>query len=149
MTMVHHTCLSTADMELALRFYRDGLGLSVLADFTLDADLDALLRRPTRKVRVVFLGDSDSPQAATLELLTIDEPDLPAESAQPGRAQRGLFLLSFQVDVPATLARLAELGLGGEPRTMRSPGGITASVVDPDGVVVELLSGPVSFLPGG
>jgi hypothetical protein len=51
--------------------------------------------------------------------------------------------LSFHVEVAEVLARLADLGLGGTPRTMPTPGGITATVVDPDGVTVELLSRPV------
>ncbi len=46
-----------------------------------------------------------------------------------------MFLLSFQVDVPSVLARL-----GGAPKTMPTPrSGLAATVVDPDGVRVELL----------
>ncbi len=48
----------------------------------------------------------------------------------------GLFLLSFNVDLDATLARLAELG--GEPTPVNT--GVRMAVVrDPDGVRVELI----------
>jgi catechol 2,3-dioxygenase-like lactoylglutathione lyase family enzyme len=54
-------------------------------------------------------------------------------------------LLSFFVgDTDATLARLADLGLGGEPRRIELPGPddsvvVMATVRDPDGVLVELI----------
>lgn len=149
MTTVDHTGLCPADMDASLRFYRDGIGLAVLADFTMDADLEPLLGRRTSHVRAVFLGSPDSPQAGSLELLDLGGNDIRDESARSGVPQRGLFLLSFHVVVADVLGRLAELGLGGTPRTMRSPGGITATVVDPDGVTVELLSRPVSQLSSG
>lgn len=147
--MVHHTGLCPADIDESIRFYRDGLGLTVLADFAMDADLESLLGRRTSHVRAVFLGSPDSPQGATLELLDLGDTELHSEPTGSGTPHRGLFLLSFIVDVPGVLSRLAELGLGGQPRTMRSPGGVTATVVDPDGVTVELLNGPVSQLPSG
>ena len=55
-----------------------------------------------------------------------------------------VFLLSFYVDVDETLARLAGLGLGGEPRRIEVPGMggamVPMAVVrDPDGVIVELI----------
>ena len=59
----------------------------------------------------------------------------------------GFFLLSCYVDVDAVLARLADLGLGGAPRriTVPAPGDQDvkmATVVDPDGVLVELIGLP-------
>lgn len=146
MTMVDHTGLVPADIEQSLRFYRDGIGLTVLADFTMDADLEPLLGRRTSHVRAVFVGSPDSPQGGTLELLDLGEAELRSEPMGSGTPHRGLFLLSFVVNVDDVLSRLADLGLGGPPRTMKSPGGITATVVDPDGVTVELLNRPVPFL---
>lgn len=150
MTMVHHTGLCPANLEQSVRFYRDGIGLTVLADFAMDADLEPLLGRRTSHVRAVFLGSPDSPQGGTLELLDLGcndvHDDIGDEPGGSGTPHRGVFLLSFVVDVSAVLARLAELGMGGEPREMPSPGGVTATVVDPDGVTVELLSGPMSHL---
>jgi catechol 2,3-dioxygenase-like lactoylglutathione lyase family enzyme len=149
MTMVHHTGLCPSDLDASLRFYRDGIGLTVLADFTMDADLEPLLGRRTSHLRAVFLGSPDSPQGGTLELLDLEQSDIRDEPTGSGTPHRGLFLLSFQVPVAEVLSRLADLGLGGQPRTMMSPRGLTASVIDPDGVTVELLAGPMSQLPGG
>ena len=117
MTMIHHAGLCPADIDSSLRFYRDGVGLTVLADFTMDADLEPLLGEPRNT----------------------------------DRTRRGLFLLSFQVEVSEVLDRLAALGLGGPPRKMLTPKGkvIAVSVVDPDGVTVELLTGPMAQLPAG
>ena len=51
----------------------------------------------------------------------------------------GMFLLSFNVDLDQTLARLGDLGLGGEPRQIVNSGVRMAVVEDPDGVRVELI----------
>jgi hypothetical protein len=100
-------------------------------------------------VRAVFLGSPSSPQTGTLELLDLGDREIEAEQSGFGLPHRGLFLLSFVVPVAETLYRLADLGIGGTPRTMQTPGGVTATVVDPDGVTVELLSGPMTQLPPG
>jgi glyoxylase I family protein len=48
--------------------------------------------------------------------------------------------------VEPTLARLADLGLGGPPRKIPTgPDSYAATVVDPDGVMVELLDKPVTL----
>jgi catechol 2,3-dioxygenase-like lactoylglutathione lyase family enzyme len=68
-----------------------------------------------------------------------------AEGAPQGpQPQLGFFLLSFYVDVDETLARLAALGLGGEPRRIAVEGMADqhvpmATVRDPDGVIIELI----------
>jgi catechol 2,3-dioxygenase-like lactoylglutathione lyase family enzyme len=134
-------------MDESLRFYRDGIGLTVLADFTMDADLEPLLGRRTSHVRAVFLGSADSPQGGTLELLDPGGAGIGEEPKGSGTPHRGVFLLSFVVDVDAVLGRLADLGIGGTPRTMATRGRVTATVIDPDGVTVELLSGPMAMLP--
>ncbi len=137
--ILHHAGICVADIDEALRFYRDGVGLSVVADKILEADLESLLGVHTRRVRTVFLGAVDHPDGGIVELLDLGLKDI-ADAAQTGLPNRGVFLLSFQVDVPGVLARLEDLGLGGPPRTMATPrGGLAATVVDPDGVMVELL----------
>jgi catechol 2,3-dioxygenase-like lactoylglutathione lyase family enzyme len=146
MPQVHHTGICPADMDASLRFYVDGLGLSVLFDVVLDADLEPLLGVATSKVRTVFLGDRAQPDAGVVELLDLGTGSVGDEPAGSGLPRRGAFLLSFQVAVEATLARLVELGLGGTLRRMPTPGGgVAATVIDPDGVVVELLDQAVSL----
>jgi len=144
--LVHHSGLCPADMETSLRFYVDGLGLEVLFDVVLDVDLEALLGERTQQARTVFLGSRSNPDAGVLELLELGNGRAIDSPPAAGGPARGLFLLSFQVPVEATLARLADLGLGGPPRRM--PTGRdswAATVVDPDGVMVELLDNPVSL----
>jgi catechol 2,3-dioxygenase-like lactoylglutathione lyase family enzyme len=140
MTTLHHAGVCVRDMEQSLRFYRDGLGLTVLIDKVLKADLEPLLGVRTESVRTVFLGDAGHTDSGIVELLDLGVPGIADEEPQSGVPARGVFLLSFQVDVRAVLSRLAEMGLGGTPRAMPTPGGgLAATVTDPDGVVVELL----------
>jgi catechol 2,3-dioxygenase-like lactoylglutathione lyase family enzyme len=143
-TLVDHTGLCPANMDESLRFYRDGVGLAVVSDITMDADLEPLLGRQTSRVRAVFLGSPQSPHAGILELLDLGQPEFADAPTGGGIPHRGVFLLSFKVDVTAVLARLGELGMGGKPRIMKARKGLAATVVDPDGVTVELLDGPVT-----
>ncbi|HEX3706793.1 MAG TPA: VOC family protein [Mycobacteriales bacterium] len=141
-----HVGLCPADFDASLRFYTDGIGLSVKFDVTLEMDMQGLLGVPTKSVRTVFLSDSTSPDASSLELLDLNDGKAATEEPRSGLPQRGLTLISFHVPVEETLARLAGIGLGGEPRLVPTPrGGFAATVVDPDGVVVELVDAPVSF----
>jgi glyoxylase I family protein len=139
---VHHSAICTRDVDASLRFYRDGLGLSVTMDEVFDGDWPALFAAQGSRLRSVFLGDPDLTDAGFVELVSFVDgtADAPAGAATPAA---GFFLLSFYVDVAATLERLAALGLGGEPRRISVPGGdrpvVMATVRDPDGVLVELI----------
>lgn len=140
MTVLHHAGVCCRDLDESLRFYRDGIGLSVLADVVLEADLAPLLGVTTTSVRTVFLGSADRPDSGIVELLSLGVESVDGGTPQPGTPARGVFLLSVQVDVDEVLGRLADLGFGGEPLSMPTPGGgRAATVVDPDGVMVELL----------
>jgi catechol 2,3-dioxygenase-like lactoylglutathione lyase family enzyme len=148
MTNLHHAGVCVRDMSAALQFYRDGIGLSVVADKVLQADLEALLGVHTDAVRTIFLSDTDNPEPGIVELLDLGVAGIADADAQAGGPARGVFLLSFQVDVEAVLSRLAQMGLGGTPRRIPTPGGgIAATVIDPDGVMVELLpTGELSIM---
>ncbi len=143
MTLVHHSAVYARDAEASLRFYRDGLGLQVLMDHEFDGDWRTLFDAPGDRLRSVFLGDPDSPDAGIVELVTFadarDDGDAPLQA--PPRP--GFFLLSFFVDVDDTLERLATLGFDAPPRRIRVPGpaaGVEmATVRDPDGLLVELV----------
>ena len=147
---MHHAGVCVRDIEASLRFYRDGLELTVLADKVLNADLEPLLGVRTESVRTVFLGDTGHPDSGIIELLDFGVSGIADDEPQAGLPARGVFLLSLQVDVKAVLARLAEMGLGGTPRVMPTPGGgLAATVIDPDGVMVELLPrGKLSVMNG-
>ena len=139
MTRIHHTAVCVRDMDASLRFYRDGIGLHVLADKRMDADLGPLLGVGTTSFRMVFLGADGDVDSGIVELIDMGDAELASESVQSGLPARGVFLLSIQAEVQAVLDRLAALNLGGTPRTMMVPTGMAATVVDPDGVMVELL----------
>jgi glyoxylase I family protein len=143
MGLIHHTGLAPKDLDASLRFYTEGVGLDVLMDVTVPSNLEGLLGIPTEKWRTIFLGDTANPNAGVLEILDIGTGHAQNEPELPGVPVRGTFLLSFVMPVRETLDRLASLGMGGTPRVVKTvTGGLAATVVDPDGVVVEFLDDP-------
>ena len=142
--VTHHVGICPADVDASLRFYRDGIGLSVLVDTVIESNLHAFVGVHTYSVRTIFLGDPDLPQQGIVELMAVvGDVDVTAEATPPARARRGVCLLSFQLPVDPILARLAALGLGGDPWRVSVPGGgLAARVTDPDGTLVELLDQP-------
>jgi catechol 2,3-dioxygenase-like lactoylglutathione lyase family enzyme len=138
---VHHSAVYARDVDASLRFYRDGLGLQVLMDHEFDGDWSTLFDAASDRLRSVFLGDPDSPDAGIVELVTFDGAE--GDPPPPAPPRPGFFLLSFFVDVDATLARLAAAGFDEPARRIQvpGPGGDVemATVRDPDGVLVELV----------
>jgi catechol 2,3-dioxygenase-like lactoylglutathione lyase family enzyme len=149
MSGIHHSVIAVGDLEASLRFYRDGLGLDVLQDRKVEGDWPSLFDGPSRTLHAVFLGDAHVPDvsAGVLELIDFPDSSIPTSSSDLAPT-RGLFQLSFFVDVEATLKKLAGLGLGGPPRRVAqsTPNGpITiATVRDPDGVLVLLTPGSIT-----
>lgn len=142
MTALHHAALWVRDLGASLRFYRDGIGLTTLMDHEFDGPWRELLGSPVDRLRSVFLGDAGRTDAGIVELVAFDT-EAPAPASAPATPAPGFLLLSLFVDVDATLARLRDLGLGGEPRRVgvSGPAGpvAMATVRDPDGVLVELI----------
>jgi catechol 2,3-dioxygenase-like lactoylglutathione lyase family enzyme len=141
---VHHSAICAQDFQASLRFYRDGLGLEVMMDMEFDGDWPGLFDGPSSRLHSVFLGDPANLDAGIVELVAFTGAELSAAKRETG-PRNGFFLLSFFVgDTDATLARLADIGLGGEPRRIELPGPddsvvVMATVRDPDGVLVELI----------
>jgi glyoxylase I family protein len=135
---IHHSAICVADIDTSLRFWRDGLGFTVLMDERFDGDWRTLLHAPSTQLRALFLGDPAHPSSGIVELV-----DLGALEAGPVTGPRpatiGFLLLSVTTDLPAALERLASLGLGGPPRRIEVAGIAMAVVTDPDGVLVELV----------
>jgi catechol 2,3-dioxygenase-like lactoylglutathione lyase family enzyme len=148
---VHHSAVVVRDVDASLRFWRDGVGFEVMMDMHFDGDWETLFGAPTRRLRSVFLGDPARADAGIVELVQFVAPtdaplDVPSAVAATPSVRTGFFLLSCYVDVDAVLDRLGALGLGGEPNriSVRGPGRPPsavqmATVVDPDGVLVELI----------
>jgi glyoxylase I family protein len=143
---VHHSAIVTSDVDLSLRFWRDGIGLVEMLDHTFSGDWPTLFGAATDVLRSVFLGDPEHPDSGIVELVSFDGVDgTPSGSDQEPRP--GFFLLSLERDVDATLATLAELGFAEGVRriTMPAPKGKTvamAVITAPDGVRVELIGAP-------
>jgi len=136
---VHHSAICTRDLEVSLRFWRDGMDLAVLMDHEFDGDWPALFGARGTRLRAVFLGDPSQPDTGIVELVSF--PDGIDDGEPSSVPATGFFLLSLYVDVESTLARLAELGLGGEPTLIEQMGVAMATVRDPNGVLVELIDG--------
>ncbi len=143
MTRLHHGAIVVRDLDASLRFWRDGIGLRVLMDESFEGGWRTLFGAPTDRLRSVFLGDPASPDAGIVELVVFEDGSAVPQRVIAQEPGPGFFLLSFFVDVDTVLGRLAVLGLGGPPRriSVPSPAGAVAmaTVVDPDGVLVELV----------
>jgi catechol 2,3-dioxygenase-like lactoylglutathione lyase family enzyme len=135
---VHHVALCTTDVELALRFWQDGMGLTQLFDHSFSGSWRQLFGAETDELRSIFLGDGD---AGLVELVMMAGS---GAALPPGAPRAGLFLVSFERDVDEQLARLAELGFEAEVRRIEQPAGAgkvvpMAVIRAPDGVLVELI----------
>jgi catechol 2,3-dioxygenase-like lactoylglutathione lyase family enzyme len=140
---IHHSAICVRDFDASLRFYRDGLGLSLLWEREFEGDWPTLFGAPESKLHSAFLGDPGAPDAGIVELVEF-LGGMEEGTPQGARPQLGFFLLSFYVDVDETLARLAHLGFGGDPRRISVTGMAEqhvpmAIVRDPDGVIIELI----------
>jgi catechol 2,3-dioxygenase-like lactoylglutathione lyase family enzyme len=141
-TGIHHTAIVTTDVERALLFWQDGLGLTILFDHVFTGDWPRLFDAKTDKLRSIFLGDPDTSDTGIVELVVFDDP-APAREPVAGPAA-GFFLVSLSRDVEPTLRRLADLGFTGGVRqiVVPAPQGKQvemAVVTAPDGVRVELI----------
>ncbi len=136
MPVVHHTAICTRDVEASLHFWRDGMGFTVMMDEQFEGDWPTLLRGPQTSLRSVFLGD---PAASTGIVELVDLGPVDDRGPQPPPVGTGFLLVSVMADVKDTLARMSSLGLGGVPRRIETFGVAMSTVVDPNGVVVELI----------
>lgn len=139
---VHHSAICTSDIERSLRFWRDGLGLTLLFDHRFTGDWPELFGAKSDELRSIFLGDPNEADSGILELVEFDGAG-PA-TPPPDAPRHGFFLLSFQRDVELTLSALAAAGFTDGIRRIgvNAPDGKTvpmAVIIAPDGVLVELI----------
>jgi len=142
---ISHVAIGVRDMDRALRFYRDALGLRVKLDTT--EEIPGFEGSEPRKRRAAYLGWSEGPHES---FVVLDQPLTTAPSGAPARLfQTGIHHFSFWVeDIAAIVARLragghevlfepgaADTIAYGEP-----PGGKVLSTFlrDPDGNYVQL-----------
>ena len=100
---VHHVVLFVHDAERSLRFYRDGVGCTVLVDREFDGDWPTLLGVASTRLRAIILGSPDDPHVGQVELVTLADP-VP-EGPPPAAPATGTVMLSFLVALEPVLAR--------------------------------------------
>jgi catechol 2,3-dioxygenase-like lactoylglutathione lyase family enzyme len=136
---IHHTAISTGDMERALRFYRDLLGFTEVFSSTWEVgteEVDRIVGLQDSSARVVMLKAGN----ACIELFQYETPRPKPNEANRPVCDHGITHLCLQVtDIDAEYARLKAAGMVFHcpPQTR---GGLRVTYGrDPDGNVVELL----------
>ncbi len=142
MGVFNHVGHCVSDVAVSRRFYEELLGFTHQRDLPVpDAPASKLLRVPEPVGMTAVYLERDG---FVLELLHF-ERDGNAPQRERSFTEPGLTHLSFSVDdIPATCARVAELG--GEVLADTDMGGVAVMIRDPDGQLVELL--PMSYRPG-
>ena len=137
---IHHTAISTGDMERALRFYRDLLGFEEVWSSTWKVGTEAVdkivgLKDSSARVAMLKTGN------ACIELFQYETP-----TPKPGDENRpvcdhGITHLCLQVtDVEAEYERLKAAGMRFHCPPQVGGNGLRVTYGrDPDGNVVELL----------
>jgi catechol 2,3-dioxygenase-like lactoylglutathione lyase family enzyme len=146
-----HLGICVADLEQALRFYRDGLGFREVSALEMSGEPGAtLLGLPGVSLRARYLERD----GARIELLHYPAPGALGDGRPGPMNARGLTHLSFRVEgLDAVLARLVALGgavLGATRVGSASLGMQAVFLCDPDGTRIELVEAPgdPELLPG-
>lgn len=141
-----HAGVTVSDMDAALRFYRDGLGLEVISDGSASgASARAIWALDPGRVRVVFLRVPGSD--AVVELFEFSCVERHSASARPVDHGAGHLCL-YVDDAEALHARLAAAGFRSRSDAVvtieRGPhaGAKAVYILDPDGYHVELYQRP-------
>ena len=144
---VAHVGITVRNMDKAVEFYRDTLGLQVIGDVTIEGDeASTVTQVPNAKLRAVYLRYKDDPTSPPIELLHFIEP---GESGTPyaGLANPGITEVAFWVrDIEQTYQDLSAKGVEfySRPQMFDLEGegyGKVKAVYfrDPDGTTLELM----------
>jgi glyoxylase I family protein len=135
-----HITVRVSDMERALAFYRDGLGLRAIFDVTLDGPgLEAVTGAKDARGRMVGLLAPGKGKVC-IELLGFERPK--SERPPPGR-HTGYSNISLSVeDLDAAYAACVERGLAPLGRPVEVGGVRMFFLADPDGTPIELIEFP-------
>lgn len=140
-----HSGITVKDMDRALVFYRDGLGLEQAFDRILDAPyIKAVLGLAFDHIRAVYLHIPGGGFVELLEYAGIERMPAASRPCDPGAGHLCLYV----DDVDALHSRLVELGFSA--RSDRAvditagpnKGARSCYLADPDGYAVELFEKP-------
>ena len=137
---IHHTAISTGDIQRLLRFYRDLLGFEEVFSFDWEVgteSIDEIVGLKDSSSQVVMLKAGN----ACVELFQYATPK--PRSAEPNRpvCDHGITHLCLQVeDIEKEYERLCDAGMTFHCPPQKAGKGLRATYGrDPDGNVVELL----------
>jgi catechol 2,3-dioxygenase-like lactoylglutathione lyase family enzyme len=143
---VAHIGITVKDMEKALLFYRDCLGLDVLGEVTIKGEeADRLTRISGTALRAVYLRSGKDLKGPPLELLHFVEPQRPTNTTVPQLTSPGITEVAFWVkDIEKTYEELRNRGVEfySRPQLFELAGYGKVKAVyfwDPDGTTLELL----------
>ena len=147
-----HVGICVADVERALRFYRDGLGFTYRSELRVQGEpTDTLLRLHGVDLHAVYLERDGT----RIELLHYAAPSAVGDDAPRPMNRRGLTHLSLRVDnVAETVAALRAAGGHILDETHIDLPDFAAAAIfltDPDGTLIELVQSPgdLEAPPGG
>jgi glyoxylase I family protein len=143
---VAHIGITVRNMDGALRFYRDILGLKVLGDVTIEGDAaDEITQEKGVKLRAVYLRSEEDLKGPPVELLHFVEPAGVGGVPYPRLTNPGITELAFWVkDIEKTYIDLRACGVKfySAPQLFELEGYGKVKAVyfwDPDGTTLELL----------
>ncbi len=136
---IHHTGLSTPDLDRTIRFYRDLFGFEVLTRFTMppgSPGMDEMLALPG----VGFSAALLRLEKTMIEVFQFSDPEPVRAPAQRRVCDHGLTHLCFQVDdVKAEYERLSAAGMVFHCAPQAGDGASYVYGRDPDGNAIELI----------
>jgi len=139
MKKIRHTGLTVTNLDLALAFYRDVLGLRTVKDFEEEGDyIDTLSGFGGIKLRMVKLVADDGSMVELLQYLS--HPS--ATICHRRLCDVGTFHIAFEVDsIDETYTKLTDKGVSFISTPQMSPDGYArvAFCHDPDGNSIELV----------
>ena len=147
-----HIGICVADLTVATRFYRDGLGFQLRSELRIGGwPTTTLLRLPEVDLEAVYLERDGT----RIELLHYVEPGAVGDASPRPMNGRGLTHLSLRVDdLRGTLEALRAVGARVLDETLiEIPdfGAAAVMLTDPDGTLIELVQAPgdPEVPPGG
>lgn len=137
---IHHTSISTRDVERQLRFYRDILGLKQVLDAQMADNplFDQVVGLAGARARAVFLQAGN----AFIEFWEYAEPQGKPPIKDRPVCDAGLTHLCFDIeDLDAAYQKLAPAGVQFVSPPQHLGSVITCYIRDPDGNLIELRQG--------